>query len=561
MTEWWKSAVVYQIYPFSFNDSNGDGIGDLPGITAKIGYLKKLGITVIWLNPIFESPFVDNGYDISDYRRINPKLGTMQDFTTLLQTAHAAGIRIILDLVVNHSSNQHHWFKQSCLAKKNRYSDFYIWREGKPDGSLPNNWGSTFGGPAWEYVPSREMYYLHLFAKEQPDLNWENPQLREAVYQMMRFWLDKGIDGYRLDVISLISKVPGLPDAPTTFPYSKSYYFGASNGPRLHEYLHEMYEKVFSHYDVMTVGETPNTTAEQAQLFVNHDRHELNMIFQFDHMHLDYGVNGKYSLVRFKVSDLKAVMAKWQSALANDGWNSLYWSNHDQPRAVSRFGDDQEFRTQSAKMLGTLLHMMRGTPFIFEGEELGMRNPTYTSLRDYRDIEAINAADNLLAQGVSQKNVLRILHLKSRDTARSPMAWNASINGGFTSGKPWLKVSSDYKFINAEEQINRTDSVFCYYQKLIRLRETMSVIQQGDLSLVSSDDSAVFAYERQFADERLLVICSMVTEYVSYQLPEAYLAQTTRVVIDNYSRILEPTDKMIELAPYEALVLYFKLKE
>ncbi len=362
--DWWKSSVIYQIYPQSFKDSNNDGIGDLRGIIEKIPYLSKLGIDVIWLNPIYESPMVDNGYDIADYRKINPIYGTMEDFEELLQQAHQHHIKIILDLVVNHTSDQHAWFQQSKQSKDNEYSDFYIWKDAKEDGSLPNNWGATFGGPAWTYVPERNQYYLHCFAPGQPDLNWENPKVRQAVYDEMRFWLDKGIDGFRMDVISLLSKKQDFPDAlEGEYDYAKSYYKGASNGPRIHEFLQEMDREVLSHYDVMTVGETPNTSVEQAKIYTDPKNHELNMVFQFDHMHLDYGKYGKFSDIIYKLSDLKEIMTKWSNEIG-DGWNSLYWNNHDQPRCVTRFGNDSKYRVESAKMLGTLLHMMKGTPYI-----------------------------------------------------------------------------------------------------------------------------------------------------------------------------------------------------
>lgn len=386
MNEWWKSSVVYQVYPQSFKDSNNDGIGDLMGIVEKLPYLAKLGVDVIWLTPIFDSPLIDNGYDIRDYEKISENYGTLEDFKRLLEQAHQLNIRVILDLVVNHTSNQHAWFIESQKNKENPYSDYYIWKDPKEDGSAPTNWGSTFGGSAWEYVESRKQYYLHCFAKEQPDLNWENPKVRQSIYKMMKKWFDLGIDGFRMDVISLISKHPDYPDAPNSMPYTKSYYVGASNGPRVHEFLQEMNREVLSKYDSLTVGETPNTNSRQAQLYTFPERKELNMVFHFDHMHLDYGKYGKFSDVRFKLSDLRATLSEWQEALS-DGWNSLYWSNHDQPRAVTRFGDENEYRIESSKMLGTLLHMMKGTPFIFQGEEIGMKNVPFSSIDEYQDIE------------------------------------------------------------------------------------------------------------------------------------------------------------------------------
>lgn len=368
-TAWWKKSVVYQIYPKSFYDSDGDGFGDLNGIREKLSYLEKLGVDVIWLNPIYESPQVDNGYDISNYKKIEPQLGTMEDFDMLLKEAHEKGIRIILDLVVNHTSDKHPWFTEAKKGKENLYHDYYIWKD-----TIPNNWGSSFGGPAWEYVEETAQYYLHLFAKEQPDLNWENPKVRKEVQEILRFWLEKGIDGFRMDVITLISKDPAYPDGPVIQNKAYgSYYAGCASGPRVHEYLQEMNREVLSKYDIMTVGEAPHTSADEAAPYTASDRHELNMVFHFDHMHLDYDENGKYAKNRVKLTDLKEVMTKWQDTMHEcDGWNSLYWSNHDQARAVSRFGNESEpYRVKSAKMLGTILHMMQGTPYIYEGEELG----------------------------------------------------------------------------------------------------------------------------------------------------------------------------------------------
>lgn len=361
-TEWWKDSVVYQIYPQSFQDSNGDGVGDLQGIIHRLPYLKKLGVDVIWLNPIYKSPLIDNGYDIADYYNIDPRYGTLEDFKELLFQVHKLHMRLIMDLVVNHTSDQNVWFQESKKSQDNKYSDFYIWQDPKKDGSAPNNWGSTFTDSAWEYVPERKQYYLHLFAKEQPDLNWENSEVRQAIYKMMRYWFDIGIDGFRMDVISLLSKLPGFPDAPESLPLHKNYYYGASK-PREHEFLQEMYTEVFSKYDVMTVGEAANTNSDQAILYTDPTRKELNMLFQFDHMHLDYGKYGKFSDVRFKLSDLRHVLTDWQDKLVN-GWNSLYWSNHDQPRPTTRFGNEKIYRVESAKMLGTLLHMMKGTPYM-----------------------------------------------------------------------------------------------------------------------------------------------------------------------------------------------------
>lgn len=554
--DWWKSSVIYQIYPQSFKDSNNDGIGDLRGIIEKIPYLSKLGIDVIWLNPIYESPMVDNGYDIADYRKINPIYGTMEDFEELLQQAHQHHIKIILDLVVNHTSDQHAWFQQSKQSKDNEYSDFYIWKDAKEDGSLPNNWGATFGGPAWTYVPERNQYYLHCFAPGQPDLNWENPKVRQAVYDEMRFWLDKGIDGFRMDVISLLSKKQDFPDAlEGEYDYAKSYYKGASNGPRIHEFLQEMNREVLSHYDVMTVGETPNTSVEQAKIYTAPQNHELNMVFQFDHMHLDYGQYGKFSDIIYKLSDLKETMTKWSNEIG-DGWNSLYWNNHDQPRCVTRFGNDGKYRVESAKMLGTLLHMMKGTPYIYQGEELGMKNVPFDSLDQYKDIETTFVCKNMKEHGESDEYIKKCAYLKSRDNARTPFPWDNSEGYGFSKGKPWIDYSPDNKEINLENELNDPNSVFYYYQKLIQLRKEYPIIVYGDYELIDEKDSDIFAYQRKYQDQTLLCICSNADHRVNYTLSKEY--RNKQVLITNYDNILTKNEKTIMLEPYQAIVYLIK---
>lgn len=493
---WWKNSVVYQVYPKSFNDSNGDGIGDLNGITEKLDYLADLGVDVLWLNPIYRSPQVDNGYDISNYRDIEPQLGTMADFEQLLHAAHDRQLKIILDLVVNHTSDQHPWFKAAKSSVSNKYHDYYIWK--KPvDNHVPNNWGSSFGGSAWAYEKDLGEYYLHLFARQQPDLNWKNPKVRQEVYELMRFWLDKGVDGFRMDVISLISKDPAYPDGPLIQgKVYGSYYAGAANGPKVHNYLQEMHEQVLSHYDIMTVGETPHTTAEQAQLYTAANRHELDMVFHFDHMHLDYGKYGKFSTNRFKLVDLKAVLARWETTLAQvDGWNSLYWSNHDQPRPVTRFGDEGQYRIRSAKMLGTVLHMLQGTPFIFEGEELGLKNVRFDHLNQYNDLETKNIFSELTNQHhESPEAAMEAIYLHSRDNARTPMPWDGSQKGGFTTGKPWLELNPDHQQINAEKDLADSDGVYHYYQRLIKLRHEEPLVTTGDFELLAPDDPDLFIY-------------------------------------------------------------------
>lgn len=556
---WWKNSVVYQIYPQSFKDSNGDGVGDLIGIKEKLPYLSKLGIDVIWLNPIYESPLVDNGYDISDYETILSVYGSMEDFQELLVEAHSIGIRIILDLVVNHTSDQHSWFLESKKSKNNPYSDYYIWKDPKPDGSAPNNWGSTFGGPAWEYVAERNQYYLHCFAKEQPDLNWENSQVRHEIQQMMKRWFDLGIDGFRMDVITLISKRQEYPDAPDGVPYTKSYYVGASNGPRVHEFLQELNHEVLSRYDVMTVGEAPNTNSDQALQYTLPENKELNMVFHFDHMHLDYGRYGKFSDIHFKVSDLKAVLTEWQLKLEK-GWNSLYWSNHDQPRAVTRFGDDGEFRVESAKMLATLLHMMKGTPYIFQGEELGMKNVHFDSIEDYKDIETKYFYQLMKEKGESPSYIEDAIYLKSRDNARTPFPWNGNKEEGygFSSGEPWIQYSPDNLSIHAEACLADSQSIFYYYQKLISLRHEFPIIAHGKYELINEKDSDVFSYLRKYKGQILLVVCSFSQQPTTSQVPSEFVGHSVEHLIGNYTSNIQELPKFFELAPFEAQVFLLK---
>lgn len=555
---WWKKSVVYQVYPQSFKDSNNDGVGDIRGIIEKLPYIKRLGADVIWLNPIYESPNVDNGYDISDYRAIQKRYGTMEDFEELLGKAHELGIRIIMDLVVNHTSDQHKWFKESCKAEKNKYRDYYIWKEGK-DGHEPNNWGSSFGGSTWEYKDSVGKYYLHLFAKEQPDLNWENEEVRNEVYDVMRFWLDKGIDGFRMDVINLISKRQEFKDGTKIRDNSfASYYEGAANGPRVHEFLHEMNEKVLSKYNLITVGETPNTTTEDAIKYSAASREELNMVFQFEHMHVDYDENRKWNTMRPKLSDLKKVLSKWQERLAEEGWNSLYWNNHDQARVVSRFGDDGKYRIESAKMLGTLLHMMQGTPYVYQGEELAMTNVHFDSIEDYKDIEILNRYHELVdLKGKDPSYALSVIHAKGRDNARTPMQWDNSENAGFSHSEPWIKVNPNYVDINAQKQIDDENSVFNYYRKLIQLRKDYDIITSGRYELILKDDSDIFAYLRKGENETLLTICNFTNRETIFRLSENIKYNSYELLIGNYKNN-NGIDADIKLKPYEARVYLLK---
>ncbi len=476
---WWKEAVIYQIYPRSFMDSNGDGIGDIKGITSRLDYLKYLGVDVLWLSPIYRSPNDDNGYDISDYQAIMDEFGTMEDFDEMLSEAHARGLRVVMDLVVNHTSDEHKWFMESRRSKENAYRDYYIWREGKDEKTPPNNWGSCFGGSAWQYDEETAMYYLHLFSKKQPDLNWDNPKVRDEVFNMMAWWCDKGIDGFRMDVISMISKTKEMPDGQVTDFYG-DYGPYCIHGPNIHKYLKEMNKRVLSRYDIMTVGETPGVTTELAKQYAGEDAGELNMVFQFEHVD-NHGKYGKWDDQKWQLTKLKKILTRWQTELYGKAWNSLFWDNHDQPRAVSRFGDDrQEHREASAKMLATCLHMMQGSPYIYQGEELGMTNYPFRSPDDFRDIESINAYKEWCLSGnVSHEDFWPCITFRSRDNARTPVQWDDSEQAGFTSGTPWIPVNPNYKEINAKAETKDPDSVFHYYKKLIALRKENPVMVYG----------------------------------------------------------------------------------
>lgn len=558
--KWWKEAVVYQIYPRSFLDGNGDGIGDLRGIIQKLDYIGELGADVIWLCPVYQSPNADNGYDISDYRSIMTDFGTMADFDELLREAHRRGIKIIMDLVVNHTSDEHRWFRESRRSEENPYRDYYFWREGKGS-DPPNNWGSCFGGPAWSYDGQTGMYYLHLFSSKQPDLNWDNPKVRDAVYRIMTWWLEKGVDGFRMDVISFISKDTSFPDG--TVGEGKRYgEFGphAINGPHVHEYLREMNREVLSRYDIMTVGETPDVTVEEALKYSGESSGELNMVFQFEHMGLDAGKYGKWSSRRFELPELKRVLSKWQTGLEGRAWNSLFWGNHDQPRAVSRFGDDTSplFREKSAKMLATCLYMMKGTPFLYQGEELGMANAAFGKLEDYRDIETKNAFAELVNQfGIPEKTVMEHIRHTSRDNARTPMQWNDRKNAGFSSAEPWIGVNPDYVSVNAERERQDPNSVYHYYQKLISLRKHCPIIVYGRYELIEEGDPSVFAYTRSLDGHTLLVVCSFSKEAVKFTLPDEFRTGGRKMLIANWETGKSgEAENEILLRPYEARVYF-----
>ena len=583
--QWWKEAVVYQVYPRSFNDANGDGIGDLKGITEKLPYLAKLGINVIWLSPVFDSPNVDNGYDISDYFAIMSDFGTMEDFDEMLETAHKHGIKILMDLVANHTSDEHPWFKESRSSKDNPYRDYYIWKDPKgfdEDGNPipPNNWASEFGGPAWEWDEATGQFYLHIFFREQPDLNWENEKVREDLYSMVRWWLDKGVDGFRLDAINIISKPEGFPDDPSTDfeKHTSSIPFVISNGTMVHPWMKELTRETFSRYDVMTVGETSATSPQDAKLWAGYHTGELNMIFHFDHMGVDNDPNGKlggkWSYAPYKLTELKRILNEWQTTLEGNAWGSLYWNNHDQPRVVSRFGNDSdEFRTLSAKQLATTLHFMQGTPYIYQGEELGMTNVKFDSIEDYRDGDSIRFYEDMHVdhKRLSHEEAMQAIYIKGRDNARTPVQWDASANAGFSPEgvTPWIAVNPNYPSINAEAVLADEDSIFYHYQQLVALRRGKlkdlmvyaSFAPVDSVQVPHNEDEAVYAYTRTGgadgspANESLLVVSNFTAEEQERDfavLNEAREAGArVELVSSNYK-----DDAGSTLRPYEAKVYH-----
>lgn len=538
--QWWHSSVVYQIYPRSFKDSNGDGIGDINGIREKLDYLKELGIDVIWLSPVYKSPNDDNGYDISDYCDIMDEFGTMEDMDNLLKEANEREIKILMDLVVNHTSDEHKWFIEAKKSKDNEYRDYYIWRD-KVEGHEPNELGSCFSGSAWQYDETTGQYYLHLFSKKQPDLNWENEKVRNEVYKMMNFWVDKGIGGFRMDVIDLIGKVP---DEMIT-----------GNGPKLHEYLQEMNKAALEGKDLLTVGETWGATPDVAKLYSNPGRKELSMVFQFEHIGLDQ-IEGKekWDVKSLELLDLKKVLSKWQTELEGQGWNSLFWNNHDLPRIVSRWGNDKEYRIESAKMLATLLHGMKGTPYIYQGEELGMTNVRFDDINDYNDIESLNMYKDRLSKGYSHNEIMESIYAKGRDNARTPMQWDDSENAGFTTGTPWLAVNKNYDKINAKQCLQDENSIFNHYKKLIDIRKNNDTIIYGDYKLLCEDDENIFAYVRELNGDKILVVCNFYDKDVEFKFDGDF--NYSKVLLSNYN----DSSKMIEklkLRPYEAVMYRF----
>ncbi|EJN6829370.1 glycoside hydrolase family 13 protein [Vibrio cidicii] len=541
-TKWWHDAVVYQIYPRSFCDSNNDGIGDINGIISKLDYLQQLGVNVLWLSPVYKSPMDDNGYDISDYQDIAAEFGTMDEMKTLLAEAKQRDIKIVMDLVVNHTSDEHPWFIEAKKSKDNPYRDYYIWRDAKPDGSAPDDLGSIFGGSAWQWDETTQQYYFHLFSKRQPDLNWENPKVQQEVHQMMNWWIEQGIGGFRLDVIDLIGK-----------EIDKGI---TGNGPRLHPLLQEMNRATFGDKDLLTVGETWGATPEIAKLYSDPARHELSMVFQFEHITLTWQHGDKWNPIPLDLKQFKQVLTKWQTELADQGWNSLFWNNHDLPRVVSKYGNDRELRVESAKMLATALHFLKGTPYIYQGEEIGMTNVAFDSLQQYKDIETLNFYQVKTQSGVSHEHMMQAIHENSRDNARTPMQWSNAPHAGFSQVDPWIETNPNYEAINVEQSLADQNSIFYHYQKLIQLRKAHPAIVYGDFTPLFEDHDSVFAYLRKHQDETLLVINNFSETELNIDLPEALRNQSVECLICNYEA-KQYLDVTLSLKPYESLA--FKL--
>ncbi|MBY0027412.1 alpha,alpha-phosphotrehalase [Priestia aryabhattai] len=556
---WWKKSVVYQIYPKSFYDTTGNGVGDIAGIIEKLDYLKKLGVDVVWLTPIYKSPQRDNGYDISDYFVIQEEYGTMEDFDRLVAEAHKRDLKIIMDIVVNHTSTEHEWFQEAKKSKDNPYRDFYIWKNQKEDGSAPTNWVSKFGGSAWEHDKLTEQSYLHLFDVTQADLNWENERVRRSVYDMMTFWFEKGVDGFRLDVINLISKDQRfLDDDGSIAPGDGRKFY--TDGPRVHEYMREMNQEVFSKYDSMTVGEMSSTTVDHCIKYSHPDRHELSMTFNFHHLKVDYPNGEKWALADFDFIKLKEILSTWQTEMnKGGGWNALFWCNHDQPRVVSRYGNDELYHNKSAKMLAATIHLMQGTPYIYQGEEIGMTNPKFSSIDEYRDVESLNVYEIKRAQGMDENEILEILKHKSRDNSRTPVQWSDEANAGFTKGKPWINPGDNYREINVEKALDDEDSIFYFYQKLIALRKQYEIITYGNYELILGEDEQIFAYIRNGADEKLLVINNFYGSETAFELPEdiTFEGYHSEILLSNYEDSSKEF-KQVLLRPYESIVYHLK---
>lgn len=552
--DWWKSSVVYQIYPKSFYDTNGDGIGDIQGIIEKLDYLKELGVDVIWTTPMYVSPMKDNGYDIADYYNIDPSFGTMEDFDRLLVETHKRGMKLIMDMVINHTSTEHRWFKEALKGPKNKYHNYYIWKKGGIK-TKPNNWLSKFGGSAWEYVESLGEYYLHLFDVTQADLNWENENLRKDIYKMINFWLDKGVDGFRLDVINLISKNQNFPDDTLADASSDGRRF-YTDGPRIHEFLKELTKNTFGKKEEsLTVGEMSSTTIPNCIEYTNPENRELSMVFNFHHLKVDYTNGNKWELGTLDFKALKDIMFKWQVEMEKgNGWNAVFWCNHDQPRIVSRFGSEKYLK-KSAKMLGVAIQLLRGTPYIYQGEEIAMTNPDFKTIDSFRDVESLNNYKILLEKGKTKEEAIAILNQKSRDNSRTPVQWNRSQNAGFTSGTPWIGLSSNYKNINVADNLKDKDSVFHFYKKLIKLRKEYKVISHGSFTPLYEDHEKIFAYERKWENEGLLIVNNFFDCETEIELDNKYVGQ--KVLLKNYPDV--KLDKnLLKLRPYETVVIYNK---
>ncbi|WP_353856376.1 alpha,alpha-phosphotrehalase [Bacillus sp. Bos-x628] len=554
---WWKKAVVYQIYPKSFLDTTGSGTGDINGVTKKLDYIRELGADCIWLTPMYESPQYDNGYDISNYKKLHEMYGTMADFEHMLKEAHKRGIRVIMDIAVNHTSIFHEWFQASRESKENPYRDFYIWKEPKEDGSPPNDWQSKFGGPAWERDEATGDYYLHLYDVTQADLNWENEKVRKQVYDIMHFWFEKGIDGFRLDVINNISKDQRfLDDAGQSVQGDGRMYY--TDGPRIHEFLHEMHQEVFAKYDSMTVGEMSSTNIADCIRYTRPDRKELDMTFNFHHLKVDYPNGEKWAIAPFDFLALKSILSEWQTKMhEGGGWNALFWCNHDQPRIVSRYGDDGTYHKQSAKMLATTIHLMQGTPYIYQGEEIGMKNPTFRDMTSYRDVESFNMYEVMLKKGKTEEEALAILQAKSRDNARTPMQWTSEKNGGFSTGTPWIEPADND--LTVESSLKDPKSIFYHYQALCRLRKEYDVITYGSFTLLLPDDPKIFAYIREGENEKLLVINHFYAGEAKWSLPDelkqAVEEMNHHVLLSNYDDVPKEI-KAFTLRPYESIVYH-----
>ena len=553
---WWKESVIYQVYPRSFKDSNGDGIGDIPGVISKLDYIKSLGVDIIWLCPVYRSPNDDNGYDISDYRNIHPEFGTMEDFNHLLKAVHERGMKLIMDLVANHTSDEHAWFEESRSSKENPKRDFYIWKPGK-NGKEPNNWMSFFGGKAWKYDEKTGEYYLHLFTTKQPDLNWENAAVRAEIFDQMKFWLDKGVNGFRMDVISLISK-RNYEDTPYE-EFNETIAEVYANGPKVHEFLQEMNREVLAHYDVMTVGEGPGITLSNGLNYVREDRKELNMIFHFDHMFIDHGPKGKFDTVKTDFVQFKKVFSDWDQQLGTTGWNSIFLGNHDFPRMVSRFANDKDYWQEASKLLALMLLSMRGTPYIYQGDEFGMTNVAFGTIDDYRDVETLNIWKETKENGGDLNELMRAIHWQGRDNARTPVQWDNSENAGFTTGQPWIRVNPNYKTINVKSQEMDPASVLHFYRKMVTIRKTYPVLVYGDFKCINEDDPSVFAYYRQDKEYLMLIALNFSSKDQHFVLEkEIARAELTRIV-SNYPQSNAVRDGVMVLQPWEGIM--YKIKK